>query len=419
MNRGPWSIVAGGSLWLVVSCGGKVEGGSAFDGNADPDAGRPPATDSVDAGADPRTSSPDAVCGNGRLELGEACDGADLNGDTCGSVTMLARPDGVLRCSAECAFDISACRAPDPTGGVAGIAGGGTMGTGGYMMGGGGLAFTGGASSGGTTNTTGSTGGTSTGGSAGSSLGDPHVFTADGVEYDFQAVGEFVLLEDRDDPGFVVQVRQTPYRGYPNLSVNAAVAMRVQGNRVGIYAGRTLGVRVDGSTMDVDGGLQLSEGGTVERKGAKVTVTWPSGEAVAVSAGDGDLLNVSYVPGHSSKRRLHGLLGRPDGDPDNDLTTREGRRLVRPDVDAVYDQFGESFRIRAAESLFDYGPGESTESYTDRAFPYGGREPPKVTWAELGRARALCVARGVAGDDALRACALDVAVTGDPAFAIP
>lgn len=69
-----------------------------------------------------------ASCGNGRLEGGEMCDGDNLGGETCASVTMSALPAGQLFCSAECAFDTTRCRGrPVGVGGA-----GGTVGVGGY-----------------------------------------------------------------------------------------------------------------------------------------------------------------------------------------------------------------------------------------------------------------------------------------------
>jgi uncharacterized membrane protein YgcG len=79
-------------------------------------------------------------CGNGRIDPGEACDGADLGGETCASVTMLAKPVGTLHCSPACTFDLRDCRGPlhDDTDGGGGTSGeGGTTGGGGLTGGGG------------------------------------------------------------------------------------------------------------------------------------------------------------------------------------------------------------------------------------------------------------------------------------------
>src|SRR5262249_56736562 len=51
-----------------------------------------------------------AVCGNGVKETGEACDGADLGGQTCESVTSGFVHGGTIVCTADCKLDTSDCR---------------------------------------------------------------------------------------------------------------------------------------------------------------------------------------------------------------------------------------------------------------------------------------------------------------------
>jgi len=60
------------------------------------------------AGEDPNNCPIDCfpVCGNDVVEGSEACDGADLRGETCVS---LGFNDGVLLCSVFCSFDTSSC----------------------------------------------------------------------------------------------------------------------------------------------------------------------------------------------------------------------------------------------------------------------------------------------------------------------
>jgi hypothetical protein len=52
-----------------------------------------------------------AVCGNGTVEMGEVCDGADLNGQTCEGLGL---PAGVLRCLDTCLYDASGCTGTGP-----------------------------------------------------------------------------------------------------------------------------------------------------------------------------------------------------------------------------------------------------------------------------------------------------------------
>ena len=70
-------------------------------------------------------------CGNGLAEGSEDCDGFDMRGATCASVTMGARPNGSLFCTFDCTFDTSFCSSG---GGFDGGTGG--FGTGGFGTGG-------------------------------------------------------------------------------------------------------------------------------------------------------------------------------------------------------------------------------------------------------------------------------------------
>jgi cysteine-rich repeat protein len=48
-----------------------------------------------------------AVCGNNKIEGGEACDGTDLGGKTCDA--MVKGAVGTLACNGRCAFNVSGC----------------------------------------------------------------------------------------------------------------------------------------------------------------------------------------------------------------------------------------------------------------------------------------------------------------------
>jgi cysteine-rich repeat protein len=96
----------------LASCGnGIVEGIEACD-----DAGTAPedgcgANCAVEAGWE-CTGQPSVcsrLCGNGRLDTGETCDGADLGGQTC---LTQGYAGGTLACTVACAFNTSACELP-------------------------------------------------------------------------------------------------------------------------------------------------------------------------------------------------------------------------------------------------------------------------------------------------------------------
>lgn len=48
-------------------------------------------------------------CGNGRIDNGEDCDGSNLNGKACATLSAYAFTGGELSCSPTCTFDTSAC----------------------------------------------------------------------------------------------------------------------------------------------------------------------------------------------------------------------------------------------------------------------------------------------------------------------
>ncbi|MBU1413210.1 hypothetical protein KKC22_17000 [Myxococcota bacterium] len=47
-------------------------------------------------------------CGNGLLDLGEQCDGDDLQGATCASLGYY-NAVGTLACGAQCQYDLTTC----------------------------------------------------------------------------------------------------------------------------------------------------------------------------------------------------------------------------------------------------------------------------------------------------------------------
>jgi hypothetical protein len=96
---------------LVAACGGEDDSDQSSDS-----AKRPPRT-----------------CGNGVIDAGEQCDGTNLNGQTCETATMGARPGGTLSCSKSCTFNTKRCTRGGGSGGSGGMggSGGASAGTGG------------------------------------------------------------------------------------------------------------------------------------------------------------------------------------------------------------------------------------------------------------------------------------------------
>ena len=131
-----------------------------------------------------------------------------------------------------------------------------------------------------------------------------------GVHYDFQASGDFVLVQA--DPGLLVQTRQKPLPANPVVSVNTAVGVKMQDNRVAICLA---GLSVNGSFKTLTDGesLSLANGVIVSRNGRVYTVSSQSGDVVRADLGPGSYMNVSVDLGATNPTNVRGLLGGEGG----------------------------------------------------------------------------------------------------------
>ncbi|HYI93111.1 MAG TPA: hypothetical protein VEX68_06185, partial [Bryobacteraceae bacterium] len=143
-----------------------------------------------------------------------------------------------------------------------------------------------------------------------STEGDPHIKTVNGINYDFQSAGEFILLRDED---LEIQARQSavttavplgpnPHTGLSScVSVNTAAALRVGPHRVSyqpemavgtssgdVNAQRRLILRLDGKLIDLSRReVLLPSGGKIMRTIAEggIQVEYPGGTVVRVTPG--------------------------------------------------------------------------------------------------------------------------------------
>jgi hypothetical protein len=111
------SITLFTALLLATACGGGSDtpsGAATSPTSAAGATGVTPAT----SGATP--AAPAAVCGNGKIEGTEMCDGADLGGKTCAS--LVPGSTGMPMCN-NCKIDMLLCLMPPKTAGAIGGAG--------------------------------------------------------------------------------------------------------------------------------------------------------------------------------------------------------------------------------------------------------------------------------------------------------
>jgi hypothetical protein len=251
-------------------------------------------------------------------------------------------------------------------------------------------------------------------GDCGSSNGDPHLRTFDGVPYQFQAVGEFVLARQTTG-GYEVQVRQVPAGPERIVSVNSAVAMAVGADKVEVRADRAgLVLLVGGATTELKD-TPLPGGGRIEPGRGGVTVSWKDGASVYIRAIASDSLHVVLEPAASQAGKLEGLLGDYDGDDANDIRHRDGAVVKQPSFEALYPSYADSWRIDTRTSLFTYEPGTGPETYVDRTFP--DREVKVEQLPNRALAEEICRRLGVTDPGVLVGCILDVALTGRAEFA--
>lgn len=250
----------------------------------------------------------------------------------------------------------------------------------------------------------------------GSSIGDTHLTTFDGVLYDFQVVGEYTLVRSTKDD-FAVQVRQVPVIGPRVASVNQAMATTIGGQRVTLTMENGDAVlRIDGKV--ISGTLPKLKGGSLTGAttayGSTYQLTWPDGTEVHAEQLGRYAINVKVKPAASRRGALAGLLGDDDGSAANDLVGKNNARLgASPSGDDLNHSLADAWRVTQATSLFDYQPGKSTASFTDPDFP---AKDNAASVSNRADAEKTCREYGITDPHLLDNCILDMAVTNSFVF---
>jgi len=180
-------------------------------------------------------------------------------------------------------------------------------------------------------------------------------------------------------------------------------------------------------TLSPGGGLDLPEGGRIERSERGYEIFWSDGSSLFIKVGKGHL-NAFLRPALTRRSTLSGLFGNFNGSviDDVDAVTALGAlgsgsrsglqpRLAELARSLFFDD-DNGWLVAQETSLFEYEPGQSTRTFR-KATPK--REASlaglPATWRR--QARAACEEAGVTDPDLLEACTVDVGYTRDESFA--
>ncbi|MBC8019044.1 MAG: hypothetical protein H7X83_11070 [Verrucomicrobia bacterium] len=287
--------------------------------------------------------------------------------------------------------------------------------------------------------------------SSSADAGDPHITTINGINYDFQAAGEFTILRN-EDTRFELQARQSPvltsftpganpYTGLAScVSLNTAVALRVGKHRItyqtagGASANeKRLELRVNGKRVDPRKGFNLGGGNVIRKSTAdsELDIRLADGTRVVViplfwtSQGywylDVQVFNTPAREGVMGPILASEWLPRaPDG---SSFGPKPASLLDRHMQ--LNQKFADAWRVSSSTSLFDYPPGTTTADFTDVNWPPESGQSctsttvsgptPKVERPRPELAKKAC--RGIRDKAIYANCIFDVTVMGDPTAA--
>lgn len=243
---------------------------------------------------------------------------------------------------------------------------------------------------------------------------DPRLVTFDGLFYDFQAVGEFTLVQSNSGD-LNIQVRQQPISETNNsVSINTAVATTLNGQRVGLYVGQDPPLLIDGIPTEIaDNDSAILGEGRIFRDGSTYTIQYPGGQQL-IAKFRGQRIDIQAFLGPGLEGQVSGIVGNNNGDRSDDIALPDGTVLQQPVSDQqLYSDFANSWRVTPETSLFDYQPGEDTTTFTNLNFPVGSISLDDLDPVARQEAEQLADEFGLTDPTLRTAAIIDYVLTGD------
>ncbi len=160
----------------------------------------------------------------------------------------------------------------------------------------------------------------------------------------------------------------------------------------------------------------LSDGSLIWQTKNDYVVEWATGDAMFVRHALTHF-NVRFRLAPARRANVAGLLGDFNGEKDDDIRLRDGTKIQQPlrwsELATVYSQ---NWQISAAESLFDYGEGETLDTFIIEGFPAEPEDVGDLPDEVRTAAEATCRSAGVPEGRPLEDCTFDVGCTSDTSF---
>jgi von Willebrand factor type D domain len=246
----------------------------------------------------------------------------------------------------------------------------------------------------------------------GRSFGDPNIVTFDEFFYSFNGVGEFIATKSTSD-NFEIQVRQEELKnknGGGSVSWTTGLAINTGKDKLCFYPNKYFINQISQNySINID--KQLPNGGAITGDEKAITIDTPSGDFIKIFIRK-DALDYSIIPNSQRQGKLSGVFGNYDKNATNDLRIRNGAQ-IDGSYNSLYPNFTNSWRISQNQSLFVYDTGKTTETFTNRNFPY---EPLVIRADQRRSAEQICKSAGVV-TPFLEGCINDVVATGDASIA--